>query len=63
MKTAVKMGPVAASISSSSKWFQFYRAGVITAAECGGPDVPLDTAVTIIGYGIDHHTGIEYWLV
>ena len=63
LKIAVKMGPVAASISSSSKWFQFYKAGVITSEECGGPEQPLDSSVTIVGYGIDHHTGLEYWLI
>ena len=25
--------------------------------------MPLDSAVAIIGYGTDQHSGMEYWLI
>lgn len=63
LKMAVKLGPVAASISTSSKVFQFYKGGIISTADCSTLETPLDSAVTIIGFGHDHHLNLEYWLV
>ena len=34
LKIAVKLGPVAASLSTSSKLFQFYKGGVISTHDC-----------------------------
>lgn len=63
LKLAVKLGPVAASISSSSQVFQFYKGGIISSPECSTVETPLDSAVTIVGYGHDHHLNLEYWLI
>jgi len=63
LKMAVKLGPVAASITTNSQVFQFYKGGVISAEECSKPETPVDAAVTIIGFGHDHHLGIDYWLI
>ena len=63
LKLAVKLGPVAASISSGSKVFQFYKGGIISSPECATYETPLDSAVTIVGYGHDHHLNMQYWLI
>lgn len=63
LKVAVKLGPVAASITTSSKVFQFYKGGIISTEDCSNSITPLDSAVTIIGYGHDPHIGLDYWLV
>lgn len=61
---AVKLGPVAASISTSSNVFQFYKGGIISdAAGCSTEATPVDSAVTIVGFGHDSHLGLEYWLI
>ena len=56
---AVKMGPVAASISAQSPTFQFYSKGIISDEECSKHEV--DSAVAIVGYGIED--GTAYWLI
>ena len=64
LKMAVKLGPVAASISSASPVFQFYKGGIISdPANCSTEATPVDSAVTIVGYGHDSHLGLEYWLI
>ena len=63
LKVAVKLGPVAASITTSSKLFQFYKGGIISSHECSTETTPVDSAVTIVGYGHDHHLNMEYWLI
>lgn len=34
LKMAVKLGPVAASVTTSSQVFQFYKGGVISSQDC-----------------------------
>ena len=34
LKVAVKLGPVAASITTNNKVFQFYKGGIISSADC-----------------------------
>lgn len=64
LKMAVKLGPVAASLSTASPVFQFYKGGIISLASgCSNELTPLDSAVTIVGFGHDSHLGLEYWLV
>lgn len=63
LKVAVKLGPVAASISSSSLAFQFYKGGIISTHDCSSIETPLDSAVTIVGYGHDAHQNLDYWLI
>lgn len=63
LKVAVKLGPVAASVTTSSKVFQFYKGGIISSPDCSGETSPVDSAVTIVGFGHDHHLNVEYWLV
>lgn len=64
LKMAVKLGPVAASISTGNPIFQFYKGGIISAdSHCSTDDTAVDSAVTIIGYGHDSQLGLEYWLI
>ena len=63
LKMAVKLGPVAASISTSSKVFQFYKGGIISGVQCSTEETPVDSAVTIIGFGHDSHMNLDYWLI
>lgn len=63
LKMAVKLGPVAASITTSSQVFQFYKGGVISHEECSKAETPVDSAVTIVGFGHDQHLGLDYWLI
>lgn len=64
LKMAVKLGPVAASISTANPVFQFYKGGIISeAAGCSTEATLVDSAVTIVGYGHDSHLGLEYWLI
>lgn len=63
LKVAVKLGPVAASITTSNKVFQFYKGGVITSPDCSKLESPVDSAVTIVGFGHDTHLKVDYWLI
>ena len=63
LKVAVKLGPVAASISTSAKVFQFYKGGIIAGEECATVETPVDSAVTIVGFGHDNHLNQDYWLI
>ena len=63
LKVAVKLGPVAASISTSAKEFQFYKGGIIAGEECSTIETTVDAAVTIVGFGNDNHLNQDYWLI
>lgn len=52
-------GPVAVSINSA-KTLTNYKSGVYTNPKC--PKV-LNHAVTLVGYGTDSRTKLDYWLV
>ena len=63
LKMAVKLGPVATSISTNNKVFQFYKGGVISTSDCSKVDTTVDSAVTIVGYGHDDTLNQDYWLI
>ena len=58
IKEYLKLGPVAAALSSAQTPFKFYESGVITSHECA---LKLDHAILIVGHGIEN--GHEYFLV
>ena len=62
LKVAVKLGPVAASITTTAKPFQFYKGGIISK-DCSTVESPVDSAVTIVGYGRDPKLALDYWLI
>ena len=60
MKPAVAQQPVAISIDAGSSVFHNYSGGVLDSALCG---TSTNHAVSIVGYGTDEDSGLEYWLV
>ena len=57
---AVARQPVSIGISAFCSVFMLYKGGVLTKG-CG--TVPLNHAVTLIGYGRDQATGLDFWLI
>ena len=55
---AVAMGPVSVAIEADTRYFQFYKSGVLDSIDCG---VNLDHGVLIVGYGVEDNK--PYWLV
>ena len=60
MKVAVAQQPVAISIDAGSAVFHNYSGGVLDSTDCG---ISTNHAVSIVGYGTDEASGLEYWLV
>ena len=60
MKVAVAQQPVAISIDAGSSVFHNYSGGVLDSPACG---ISTNHAVSIVGYGTDGDSGLEYWLV
>lgn len=68
LKDAVARAPVAVGISGYCDAFMSYSGGIMTTS-CS-PHSTYDTcssvvdhAVTIVGYGTDPNTGIDYWVI
>lgn len=57
--TELHYGPVSIAIEADQNSFQFYSSGVFTGP-CG---TNLDHGVTLVGYGTDETTGLDYWIV
>ena len=55
---AVSQGPVSIAIEADTRYFQFYKSGVLDSSDCG---TNLDHGVLIVGYGTED--GKPYWLV
>ena len=60
MKIAVAQQPVAISIDAGSDVFHNYSGGVLDSEDCG---INTNHAMSIIGYGTDEDSGLEYWNV
>ena len=48
------------TVQGFSDEFMQYKTGVFDSAECGEH---LDHSIVIVGFGIDPHSGDEYWIV
>jgi C1A family cysteine protease len=57
---AVNRQPISIAITSAKPVFYLYESGVLDDDTCG---TEVDHAVTLIGYGIDQATGVDYWLI
>ena len=55
---AVSQGPVSIAIEADTRYFQFYKSGVLDSSDCG---TNLDHGVLIVGYGTENDK--PYWLV
>ena len=54
----MSQGPVSIAIEADTRYFQFYKSGVLDSSDCG---TNLDHGVLIVGYGTED--GQPYWLV
>ena len=70
IKTRIQQGPIATTITANNKYIHSYVSGVIDAEDCientDNPFEglnPINHVVTIVGYGTDEATGLDYWLV
>lgn len=55
----LQYGPVSIAIEADQSSFQFYSSGVFDGP-CG---TNLDHGVTLVGYGTDGDSGLDYWIV
>ena len=60
MVDAIEHGPISVAIQADQDVYQQYTSGIITSDSCG---TNIDHAVLAVGYGTDHTSGQEYWLV
>ena len=57
------------AIAANNVFIRQYKSGVIDSKDCYNPTKdpdylnPINHAVTIVGYGTDEATGLEYWLI
>jgi cathepsin L len=59
-KAVAFVGPVSVAIDASQPSFQLYSSGVYYDSSCGS--VPYKHAVTVVGYGKDAVTGMDYYI-
>lgn len=55
----LQYGPVSVAIEADQQSFQFYSSGVFNGP-CG---TNLDHGVTLVGYGTDNASNLDYWIV
>lgn len=63
IKSIINHGPLVAYIAASSFKFQYYGSGVFNDTSCPNDIDNLDHAITIVGYGTDSKTNLNYWLI
>jgi cathepsin L len=54
---------VSVGIDASSFLFQLYSSGVYNDPSCHNDAADLDHGVTVVGYGHDAPSGLDYWIV
>ena len=60
---ALQQGPVFIGINAKTSAFASYKSGVINLSSSSCPPDAIDHAVTLVGYGRDSRTGIDYWKI
>lgn len=60
VKSAVARGPLSVAIDASR--IQFYKNGIYKTCK-STTENDLNHAVTLVGYGVDHTTNTQYWIV
>lgn len=52
--------PVSIAVDAGTMYFSNYKGGVLNTPNCG---TGINHAVTLVGYGTDSASGLDYWLV
>ena len=60
-QTVGQIGPVSVAIDGSLSTFRFYSSGVYLNATCS--KTKLTHAVTVVGYGTDSGSGLDYYVI
>lgn len=45
-----------------SIWYA-YKGGILTYKQCKPPNLEVNHAITICGYGVEVLTGMRYWII
>jgi cathepsin L len=60
-KAIALVGPISVTIDASLPSFKSYSSGVYFMDSCGAAG--FNHGVTVVGYGTDEETGLDYYLV
>ena len=60
LKAAVAKQPIAVAVEGYQDVFVQYKTGIFDSKQCG---TKLDHAVVLVGFGVDPHSEIEYWIL
>lgn len=60
MKIAVAQQPVGIGVDAGQLPFQTYQSGILDSPNCYKAP---NHAITIVGYGVDPVSNMEYWIV
>ena len=63
MEAVASRGPLQVSIDAAAHGFRYYASGVYDEPTCHADEDNLDHSVTLVGYGTDEETGIDWWLI
>ena len=60
LQRGVAQQPVSVAIQANKRSFQMYQSGIYSDLDCG---TQLDHGVLVVGYGKDHISDMEYWII
>ncbi|CAF1049452.1 unnamed protein product [Didymodactylos carnosus] len=63
LKTLYAQGPIFIGINANTNTFKSYKGGVINLSSSSCSPTGIDHAVTLVGWGQDASTGLNYWKV
>jgi hypothetical protein len=63
LMAALNQGPVYIGINAQTSTFMSYKSGVINLSSLSCSPNSIDHAVTLVGYGHDSRTGLDYWKI
>lgn len=60
---ALNQSPIGISVNASCYFFQLYKDGVFSGEDCANQSSDLDHAVTLVGYGTDDTSNLNYFIL